>query len=207
MIQQFQTYKELTDTAVSYLKSLAYGSHSIDSYSREWSSLGDYMKINGIPHYDASVGVQYLAQAIGSIDRKALSRSQRNRIRAISMLSDFAATGAIRKTKKRKEPRQLDGPIGKVMSEYIVHSKQVAGLAESTVQSYHLYLSVFLSYLNDCGITSFEHFDQTSVINFVKNLGEYSDITRHLIILKTNQFLKHLVPQSDTACRLLQGNS
>jgi len=191
MIQQFQTFKELTDTAVSYLKSLSYGSKSIDLYSREWVKLGNFMRTHEI-HYDSGVGVQYLDQKVGSIDRKALSRSQRNRIRAISVLSDFAETGAIRKVKKRKEPRQLYGPIGKVMSQYIANSKQVAGLAESTLQSYHLYLSVFLSYLNDCGITSFEHFDQASVINFVKYLGEYSVITRHLIILKTNQFLKHL---------------
>ena len=192
MINQFETFEELRDTAAAYLKSLSYSSTSVDAYSREWRYLGCYMKSNKIQHYEASVGVQYLADTVGDVERKALPRSQRNRIRAISVLSDFAETGAIRKAKKRQEPRQLDGPIGKVMSEYIVHSKQVSGLAASTVQSYHLYLSVFLSYLNDCGITLFEHFDQASVINFVKGLGEYSVITRHLIILKTNQFFKYL---------------
>ena len=192
MINQFETFEELRDTAAAYLKSLSYSSTSVDAYSREWRYLGCYMKSNKIQHYEASVGVQYLADTVGDVECKALPRSQRNRIRAISVLSDFAETGTIRKRKKRQEPRQLDGPIGKIMSEYIAQVKRSSGLVASTVQSYHLYLSVFLSYLNKCGITSFEHFDQASVFSFVNDLGEYSVITRHLIILKTNQFLKYL---------------
>jgi len=150
------------------------------------------MKAHNIQYYKASVGVQYLADTVGDAERKALPRSQRNRIRAISVLSDFAETGTIRKRKKRQEPRQLDGPIGKVMAEYIAQAKHALGLATSTIQSYHLYLSVFLGYLNKCGITSFEQFDQASLLNFANDLGEYSLITRHLIILRTNQFLKYL---------------
>jgi integrase/recombinase XerD len=192
MINHFKTFGELSDTAAAYLKSLSYSSSSVDSYTREWRYLGRYMKSHKIQHYDASVGVQYLADKVRDVERKALPRNQRDRIRAISVLSDFAETGTIRKRKKRQEPRQLDGPIGKVMAEYIAQAKRTASLAASTVQSYHLYLSVFLSYLNKCGITSFEHFDQASVLNFANDLGEYSIITRHLIILKTNQFLKYL---------------
>jgi len=192
MINQFETFEELRDTAAAYLKSLSYSSASVDAYSREWRYLGYYLKTQKIQQYEASIGVQYLADKVGDVERKALPRSQRDRIRAISVLSDFAETGTIRKTKKRQESRQLDGPIGKAMSEYIVQVKRASGLAASTVQSYHLYLSVFLSYLNKCGITSLEHFDQASILSFVNDLGEYSVISRHLIILKTNQFLKYL---------------
>jgi len=192
MINQFKTFGELSDTAAAYLKSLSYSSSSVDSYTREWRYLNHYMKAHKIQHYNASVGVQYLADKVGDAERKALPRSQRNRIRAISVLSDFAETGTIRKRKKKQEPRQLDGPIGKVMTEYITQAKHASGLAASTVQSYHLYLSVFLGYLNKCGITSFEHFDKTSLLGFANDLGEYSIITRHLIVLKTNQFLKYL---------------
>ena len=78
------------------------------------------------------------------------------------------------------------------MTEYIAQAKHASGLATSTIQSYHLYLSAFLGYLSKCGVTSFEHFDQASLLNFASDLGEYSIITRHLIILKTNQFLKYL---------------
>lgn len=192
MINHFKTFGELSDTAAAYLKSLSYSSSSVDSYSREWRYLSHYMKSHKIQHYKASVGVQYLVDTVGDVERKALPRSQRNRIRAISVLSDFAETGTIRKRKKRQESRQLDGPIGKVMTGYITQVKHASGLAASTIQSYHLYLSAFLGYLNKCGITSFEHFDQASLLDFANDLGEYSIITRHLIVLKTNQFLKYL---------------
>ena len=192
MINHFKTFGELNDTAAAYLKSLSFSSSRVDSYTREWRYLNHYMKAHKIQHYNACVGVQYLADTVGDVERKVLPRSQRNRIRAISVLSDFAETGTIRKRKKRQEPRELDGPIGKVMTEHITQAKHASGLAASTVQSYHLYLSVFLGYLNKCGITSFEHFDQASLLDFANDLGEYSIITRHLIILKTNQFLKYL---------------
>jgi len=192
MINQFKTFGELSDTAAAYLNSLSYGSSSVDSYTREWRYLNQYMKAHNIQHYNASVGAQYLADKVGDAERKALPRSQRNRIRAISVLSDFAETGSIRKRKKRQEPRHLDGPIGMIMTEYIAEIKHASDLSISTIQSYHLYLSVFLGYLNKCGITSFKHFDQAFLINFANDLGEYSIITRHLIILKTNQFLKYL---------------
>jgi site-specific recombinase XerD len=192
MINQFESFDELRDTAAAYLKSLSYSSSSVDSYTREWRYLGRYMTSHKIQHYKASVGVQYLADKVGDVDRIALPRNQRNRIRAISVLSDFTETGTIRKRKKRQKPKQLDGPIGKVMAEYIDQAKRAAGLATSTIQSYHLYLSAFLGYLNKCGITSFEQFDQSSLLNFANDLGEYSIITRHLIVLKTNQFLKYL---------------
>jgi len=192
MINDFQTFKELTDKAVAYLKSLSYGTQSIDSYSREWSRLGGYMKINGVEQFSSDVGVRYLTKINGNIEVGSLSRKQRNQIRAISVLSDFAETGTFRKRKKKQAPRELNGQIGKIMSDYIIQSKTASGLATSTVQSYHLYLSVFLDYLDSCGIASLEQLDQTSIVNLVKYLREYSVVTRHLIILKSNQFLKYL---------------
>jgi site-specific recombinase XerD len=79
------------------------------------------------------------------------------------------------------------------MAEYIIQSQQTFHLAKRTVQSYHLYLSIFLSYLNGCNISSFDEFDANLIVNFIKSLSEYSIITRHLIILKTNQLLKYLL--------------
>lgn len=192
MKQQFQTFKELTDTAKAYLKSLSYGSSSIDSYSREWLRISNYMQVNEIRYYDSSTGEKYLDLTVGSLEQKTLSRKQRSQIRAVSVLSDFVTAGIIRKRKKTQTSRKLDGPIGELMSGYILKSKQSIDLAASTVQSYYLYLSVFLSYLDSCGITSIEHLGKSSIMDFVGYLREYSVVTRYLIISRTNQFLKYL---------------
>ena len=192
MVNQFETFKELTDEAIAYLKSLSYGSTSIYTYSQVWRNLGRYMKKHEVQHYNASVGMQYLTESVGDIDCKFLTRWQRNRIRIISVLSDYKEFGAIRKSKKRTRPIKLEGQVGKAMSEYITYSKRASGLAEETVRSYNLYLSVFLSYLNGCGISSFDKFNQKLLIDFTGSLGAYSVITSHLIILKTNQFLRYI---------------
>jgi site-specific recombinase XerD len=192
MIKEFQTFDELLQAATAYLKSLCYSANSIDAYRLEWHYLARHLQDKGISQFNATIGSQYLSETIGDMERKAMPRSKRNRVRAIMVLSDFVETGTIRKVKRRQKPKQLDGPIGKLMAAYIIQSQQVFQLASSTVQSYHLYLSVFLSFLNGCHISSFAEFNANLIVNFIKSLSEYSIITRHLIILKTNQFLKHL---------------
>jgi hypothetical protein len=44
MINQFNTFDELRETAAAYLKSLSYSSTSVDSYTREWRYLGRFMR-------------------------------------------------------------------------------------------------------------------------------------------------------------------
>ncbi len=69
MINHFKTFGELSDTAAAYLKSLSYSSSSVDSYTREWRYLNHYMKAHKIQHYNASVGVQYLADKVGDVEQ------------------------------------------------------------------------------------------------------------------------------------------
>lgn len=86
----------------------------------------------------------------------------------------------------------FEGTIGEQIAEYIAYTTKVQSLSESSVESYTLYLSRFLKYLNEHNIHFLEEFDQHIVIAFVKSLDDYSTITKYLIIQKTNQFLKHL---------------
>lgn len=192
MIRQYQTFEELISTATAYLSSLSYSLKMVDYYRREWRYVGDYMRSQGICDYDACVGSKYLLETIGDIELKLLPKSKRMRIRIISSLSDFFITGTIRKRKNYTQPEELDGKIGKVISQYIIYTKQINDYAESTVQSHRLYLSRFLQYLNRHSVFSFDAFSPDLMVNFVQSLNEYSVITRHLIILKTNQFLKYL---------------
>jgi site-specific recombinase XerD len=150
------------------------------------------MKTNNIVHYNGSIGLEYLNQVLGTLEYKLLSRWDRSRIRAITALSDFSETGSIRVRKNKRPPIVLEGPIGDIMADHVLHSKNLYSLATKTVRSYQLYLSVFLRYLNESKISSPEEFNPALLTAFTKSLTDYSVITRHLIILKTNQFLKYL---------------
>ncbi len=192
MVKQFKTFAELTDAAAGHLKSWSFSSQSLSNFRSIWRDLERYMKAKKISHYNASIGSEYLAQTIGTSDCKLLSRWNRGRIRIITALSDFSETGTIRLRKIQKPPIVLNGPVGNIMTEYIAHSKNLRNLADETVRTYQLYLSIFLRYLNESKISSLEEFTPALVIGFVRSLEEYSVITRRLILLKTNQFLKYL---------------
>jgi len=192
MNKQSQSFSELTAEASIVLRSLSYSIKSVNTYQAVWRNLGRYMKAHGIEHYNGHVGSQYLADTIADVNCKKLTRHERNRVRITTVLSDYVNTGKFRKRKKVVAPTVLEGIIGKQIADYIVYTTKVQSLAKSSVQSYTLYLSRFLQYLNEHNIYSFDDFDQHVVIAFVKSLNAYSTITRHLIILKTNQFLKYL---------------
>jgi integrase/recombinase XerD len=192
MSNQFQSFKELTEVASAFLRSLSYSTKEVEKYRAVWRNLGRYMQANGIEDYNSQVGSQYLEDTIPDVDRKKLTRNERNRVRITTVLSDYVHTGNFRKRKKKVTPIPLEGIIGEQITDYITSKTKAQCLSKSTVESCTLYLSRFLKYLNDRGIYSFEEFDQHVVIEFVKSLNEYSKVTRYLIIQKTNQFLKHL---------------
>jgi len=77
MINQFETFDELRDTAAAYLKSLSYSTTSVDSYIREWRYLSQYMWVHEIHHYEASVGVQYLADTVIELVKKLLEKNRK----------------------------------------------------------------------------------------------------------------------------------
>ena len=192
MEKELQSLNELTAEFTGYLRKLAYSEKGINTYRSVWRHLGHYMKANGIEHYTSIVGSTYLNETIALVDKKKLTRWQRNKIRVVTVLSDYIETGTFRKVKKRVAPKRLDGPIGAEIAKYIDHNTRKNSYTTSTVQSTRLYLSVFSTYLNESGIDKLEDFDQNAIGHFVKSLVEYSNTTRYLIIQKTNQFLKYM---------------
>lgn len=191
MAKQYQTFEELTDTATAYMTSLSYKLHMVYLYQMEWRYVGNYMKEKGMEEYNVEIGTQYLFESIGEKTRP-LSRNEQRRIRAVSSLSDFLVTGSIRKRKLSTPPNELDGEIGFSIAQYLIESTKLNGWKEGTIQTHRLYLSRFLKYLNEQKIFTFTSFTPVLMINFPKSLKEYSVTTRHVILLKTIQFLKYL---------------
>jgi site-specific recombinase XerD len=195
MITHYQTFEELTDTATVYMASLRYNLKMIDYYQREWRYVGIYMKERSIKEYTPAVGTQYLIDVVGEIETKDLPKSKRMRIRIVSCLSDFLVDGSFRKRKRNVLPEELTGEIGLAIARYIITLSRINGYAKSTIQSHKLYLSRFLKHLNKCNIRSFDSFKAEVIMNFAGSLSEYTTVTRHFIILKTNRFLKYIYEQ------------
>ncbi len=193
MKKDYQTFKELSDSASSYLRSILYSNKVVDTYVEEWSKIGCFMKEKNISVYSPEIGELFLSERIGN-SRTKLTRYQRNIVRKTTSLSDFLITGIMKKRKYRETPRDLDGQIGIIMSDYIVSKRKINNWSTSTVQSCNLYLSRFLDYLKEVDILSIEGLKHETVVGFTGYLHQksYSAITRHLILLATSRFLKHL---------------
>lgn len=192
MVNEYQTFDELIDTATAYLTSLRYSLSMVNYYRREWRYVGDYMRERGIKEYTSEVGTRYLIETVDETEMQRLPKSKKMRIRIVIALSDFITTGGIRKRKPGMPPIALDGQIGLSIARYIIEVSQLNDYSQSTIESSTLYLSRFLKYLHDRNICSFDSFSATLMLDFVGSLKEYSVITRHLIILKVNQFLDYL---------------
>lgn len=192
MIKQFQTFEELTNEASSYLTSLSYSERSVLRFISIWQDVYRYMNEHELQYYDGYIGTQYLLAKSKNVEYQLLSGQQKRRIRAISILSDFQKDGTIRKRKKSVSQAQLDGAIGKLMSEYIDHLKHASNLEQQTIKSSTRQLSIFLNYLNIREIESLDKLDQNCVIDFVNTLDGYSVESKHSILLKVKQFLKYL---------------
>jgi len=192
MVKRFQDYDQLIEAATVKFIALSYSRTSVKKYCAVWREVGHYMSANNIQVYNADVGLQFVSEHVGYDDQPTLSRSKRDLLRGVNALSDFTETGEIRKCKRRTAPISLEGPIGKMMTTYILHRKELLSLADATVRTYYTYLSVFLSFLNGQGIRSLHNFNKDLILDFVNNLVEYSPVTRHLILLKASQFMGYL---------------
>jgi len=195
MVKRFRNYDQLVAAAMVKFIALSYSPTSVKKYCEVWRQVGIYMSTNGIQVYTATVGLQFISEHVGYEDQSKLPRGKRDLIRGINALSDFAETGEIRKSKSRTYPISLEGPIGTVMTTYILYRKKLFSLAKDTVQTYYSYLSVFLAFLNTRGIISFALFNKGLILDFMNSLGEYSPTTRHLILLKMSQFVSYLYDQ------------
>ena len=158
MITQFQSFEELTNEASSYLTSLSYSEQSVLRFVTIWQDVYRYMNEHEIQSYDGYVGTQYLLDKSKNAEYRSLSGKEKRRVRAISVLSDFQKDGIIRKERKAVSAVLLDGQIGKLMSDYIAHLKQVSNLQKQTIKHSIGQLSVFLNYLNSREIVSFGPF-------------------------------------------------
>lgn len=195
MVKRFQDYEQLIEAVTVKFITLSYSPASVKKYCTVWRQIGRYMSANNLQVYKAAVGLQFVSEYVGYDDQRKLPRSKRDFLRGVNALSDFAETGEIRKRKRRIAPITLEGPIGKIMATYILHRKELLSLADATVRTYYTYLSVFLSFLNGQGIRSFHNFNKVLILGFVNNLARYSPVTRHLILLKVNQFMSYLYDQ------------
>lgn len=182
-------FEALTVRAGDYLlNKLGRAKMTVKFYHCLWRKIDRYMVEQKINTYSAVVGEGFLLQLFGKHNYATLSKSQKDIVRAINILSEYAKTGYINPIKERTD---LYGPIGFLMELYLAHKKALR-LKDSTVHECRQHLARFFRYLDQNGITRIEVINHFHVLNFLKGIdARYSSLS-HATLRSIRGFFKYM---------------
>lgn len=157
------TINQLIIRCATFFQSQGYSEETIKAYQRSWKfGIIPFMENQEEIVYDINVGKKYLSTCQGSI----FGDDWRRKVLSIKVLNDMLTLGYIRKRRFSRVQHPLYGVIGHEMKRYLIH---LANLRRSkhTLILYRRYLSEFLIYLSDQGVTSLEDISEYHIISMV----------------------------------------
>ena len=196
MEHKLKELQTLTMETAAYLRKLAYSESRISQYRPAWQRLAVYMERNNLHHYSATVAEAFICQHLGNRSYKDLDRWDKAIIQCVNTLTEFQETGSV-KFRRNKIYQELQGPIGKIMTDYILFRKSL-GIAQRTLDEHRLQLYRFLHYLNETGVSSIVLINHNYILDFVNQLGFYTLGTRHRILSVMKGFFRYLYDYSHT---------
>ena len=124
------------------------------------------MQEKGIKEFSSCVGKAYMLLQFGDTDYSKLSKSQKDFVRSVRVLSDFSDNGSIRPV---KEQIFFEGPNGEAIQAYISYRVSLR-LNKSTIEEGQQQLFRFTRYLSTIGVRSLEEISHLHVLNFIKTI-------------------------------------
>lgn len=182
--------ERLVTKTSGYLEKMGYSESSISQYHSAWNHLKAFIEKRGESCYNASIGEAFIYDVIGDGTYKALSRWEKQIIACTNMLTEYFETGSV-KFRRSKVIRELNGPIGKTMLEYVNHRKS-HGISTLTADEYKYHLEQFLVFLGSKSINSTESLSKALIIEYANSLGFASNYTRHRNLSVLKGFLRFL---------------
>lgn len=170
MEQNKQTIDELTEAFHSYLRSIRRSENTIRLYLTAWDRLKDYMAEQGVKIYTGKIGEAFLVAELGKYNYENLNSTQQNFVSKIEALIDFQNTGKILLGTRRKPPKELNGPIGKSMKDFIDFKTTIYSLSKNTITNYTIYLHAFNCFLSERQIRSEHRITISEILQFIGEL-------------------------------------
>jgi len=190
MEKQTKTLEVLTTEVAAYLKKLSYSDSRIKQYQSAWQRVAEFMENDVQQYYNARIGEGFIYFLIGNRKYDDLSRWEKDIIMCTNILTEFLETGSY-KFKRSKKFRELLGPVGQTMQEYIMLRKSY-GISQITEDEYRYHFQHFLSFLSDNEICSVSSINQQTIINYVNQLGFCTSNVRHRKLSVLKRYLRYL---------------
>lgn len=135
------------------------------------------MDSQNISNIEASVCRKYLLNEFNNYDFKQLTKRAQEVVSTVNILLEFLETGAVQ---IKKVQINLDGPIGALMSKYLVF-KTDNSLNIKSINLYERHLSIFLHFLKKNGVEVITSIRLHHIQNYIKNISPRTiTTTRHL---------------------------
>jgi len=178
-----------TETA-RYLKKMGYSESRIKQYHAAWNHLKVFMVECGETYYTAYVGESFIYGMIGNGTYDNLSQWEKQIISCVNVLTEYLETRTV-KFRRCKIFRELNGPIGITMLEYIRYRKGY-GISNATEDDYKYHLGQFIIYISENGISLVDEISKTLIIDYANNMGFASHNTRHRNLSVLKGYLRFL---------------
>lgn len=152
------------DSCEAFFRAHCYTEERIYRYKRLWrTGIVRYMEEKGVEEYSPAIGAEFMA----TCHHDGIVRPQeQEKIRSVQVLDDMLQLGHIRKRCFSYVVHHLDGVIGKEMEKLISHLTNLRR-STSTIKEYRLYLSEFLAYLVNNGVSSVSAIAEHHIVAFV----------------------------------------
>lgn len=182
----------ITEIKIYFKEERKVTDNTICRYTTFWRKLEKYLLEANIVLVDARICKDYLSSVFADRDIRELTSNEKMLLMVINDLIEFQETGTVLRLKEA--PVALDGPIGNLMTEYIV-DRYAQRYSRQTLYIYRLYLSNFLNYLVQNGIQSIKDVNELYLLMYFKSFKPQRQATACRTIVVIRGFFSFLYKQ------------
>ena len=187
-----ETYEQVIAKAIGYLKArFSRADKTYKYYKRCWGRVKIYMNSEDISDIDASVCRDYLLNEFNDRDFSELTTKEKGVVHTVNVLIEFLETGAVH---IKKEQIDLDGPIGVLMTKYLVF-KTDQRLKIKTIHIYERHLSRFLHFLKNSNTEAITSVSLLHILTYIKSISPRTIAAARTSILVLRDFFRYLYVQ------------
>ncbi len=119
MALQCKSFEDLTWQRIQFFdQKIKQNTGNSTSLSLSLGKIKRYMDTKNITQFDAVVGKRFLLERFGNKDYAKLGKSEKDLVRAVTILRQFCSTGAIEPIKMQST---FEGSIGVAMVDYLAY--------------------------------------------------------------------------------------
>jgi site-specific recombinase XerD len=195
MEKQKQSIDSLENAMLDYLKNLHRCEGTIYRYSSKMVKLKNFMHSNNIKSYDIKVGKRYLKSILGDFDYNELTNKEKLLVRSIEALDEFQKTGRTPMGQRIEHPKEFNGNIGGVITDFIEYRRVTFNLSKKTVNMYNFFLYRFYCHLKNRMVSQIQSINVTDILSYVAEINPANPANRHAGLGLLRLFFKHLYDQ------------